>query len=162
MILRHGKIREVSFTPTGVDDSTHAAILSDDKATESTDVEPKTLAEALLKINALTVENARLKKENAKLKGIESKAKTDDKLATAGFLKDIYGNFKGLSKQSYNVLLSLSDVQAEAMIKDLSQSPIKTALPDYLLRETAVSSGNNQRESSDKIDHFLQAKGVYR
>ncbi len=152
-IMRRCSIREVSFTPTAVDDNTSAAVLSADnpslnpKKTENTDM---TIEEALAKIKALETENDELKKANKALQDQNKKAKTEAKLSAAGFVKSESG-YDGLSSATVEVLLSLEDAQCDAMIADLKAkaTPTKPNVPDALLSETTPAAGDSGAQLSD-------------
>lgn len=134
-ILQHATIAEVSFTPTGVDASTSAVILSMNK-------EPTTLSEQTTQENAQAAQMTPLQDENAalkaqiktlqdtvqKLKDEHKAAALSAKLSAKGYIKDGAG-FKGLSDTTVQWLLSANADDLDAIINDL---PSKTA-PGYLL-----------------------------
>lgn len=179
-VMRNCKIREVSFTPTGADDNTHVAILSDNAPvtggktnTEyflTTEETSMTTEEMQAEIDRLKKENADLKAEIKTLKSQLNKSDTDSKLSQAGFKQDDNGDFAGISKATYNVLLSADSDSRDAMIADLTpQAPVKDeqgqqrgqqSAPDWLLSETTPPKGDNE-DTTDDIDKYLTAKGAY-
>ncbi len=149
--VMHGcKIREVSFTPVGVDSETEALVLSDEIDNQGNT--PKTLKEALAEI-------VKLKKKIKQLQEEEKKHKVDSKLALAGFSKNMMGNFNGISNECYELLLSINDVQADAMITAIKAS--NSPIPEALLCETTPPNGGYMENGGlDVIDKILMNKGV--
>ena len=133
LILRDSDVREVSFTPTGVDKSTHATVLGDDDDPENPNPQEKTvtLEEALAEIAELKKEVEALKKSNEEL----AKEKVDAQLSAAGYVKSKDGKgWQGLSAKTYEVLLAADDDTAKAMIADLAPKNEQTA--GWLMSET--------------------------
>ncbi len=164
-VLRKCKIAEVSFTPTGVDDQTHATVLSDDGNTnQSTPTEKETtmtLEEALAKIKKLEADKKALEEENTELKAKKKKADVESKLSQAGFSKNEQGEFDGVSTATMNMLLSASDEDSQAIITDLSkslqlsQSDGKPNPPDFMFSETNPPSGDNGVQLSDSDNPLI-------
>lgn len=143
LIMRDCTIREVSFTPVGVDGNTSAVALSDgspfvpppptDQPQEQnmTPEEQKAFDDLKKEVDELKAENAQLKKD-------KSKAKIDAKLSAAGFKPAEDGKgYQGVSAATYTALLSASDADAAAMIADLSPKadPAKPTPPAALLSD---------------------------
>lgn len=148
-ILGKNKIREVSFTPTGVDDDTSAIVLSDDsksplaplcergKQTGAPLYESKggrdnelsnekeqttmTLEQALAKIDTLQETIKTLKAALAEAKKAAKQADVNSKLSAAGFKPTGDGDgFVALSGAMYQALLSADEEATTAMIADLT------------------------------------------
>lgn len=128
-ILRRCSVREVSFTPTGVDSATSAVVLSDDGHSHSSqnNGDTMTLEEALEQIKKLGERIASLEEENKKLKeekdGIAAekhKAEIDTMLSAAGYQRSADGKWQGLSQATLGVLLAASVDDAKAMIADFA------------------------------------------
>lgn len=144
LILRDSDVREVSFTPTGVDKSTHATVLGDDDDPENPNPQEQTvtLEEALAKIaelekqvETLKKSNEELAKEKENLAAENRAAQVDAQLSAAGYLKskDDKG-WQGLSAKTYEVLLAADADTAKAMIADLAPKNEQTA--GWLMSET--------------------------
>lgn len=155
-ILRHCRVPEVSFTPTGVDDQTSAVVLGDDGKNQlSTTQQDNTMTvEELKKLldeekakNAdLVKENETLKAQNEKLKASETQANVEAQLSQAGFSKSEDGKWQGVSDTTYQVLLSQDADKAKAMIADLKPATgtADNPMPDVLLGEQFVGVGTGQ------------------
>lgn len=130
MVMRDCAIREVSFTPVGVDDATSAVVLSNGAAvsfqysqSQPTQTEQPSMAmsaEEQAAFDALKAELAELKAENAQLKKQQKKDKAEAKLSAAGFKRNDKGEFNGVSAPMLSAILSASDEDADAMIADLA------------------------------------------
>lgn len=184
-ILRQCRIPEVSFTPTGVDDQTHAVVLSDDGSSKPpthqpsntlTDTQDNAMtieelqelleneqvknAELVQEIETLTAKNAELE---AMLSKTEAQANVDAQLSQAGFSKSDDGKWQGISDATYNVLLSQSADHARAMIGDLKLSrPTAQHAPDYLFGEQhkpTVNSQGNVQLSDNPLVANAQSRG---
>lgn len=148
LILRHCKIPEVSFTPTGVDSETSAIVLSDDPTSNPTAQPSK--GEKMNEIEQLKAELEKVKAESAKkdemikqLQDEKQKAEDEAKKSTVeaelsakGFSKNDKGEWQGISSTTVDVLLSTDVEKAKAMIADLATTQSnKPHLPDFLLSE---------------------------
>lgn len=130
MVMRDCAIREVSFTPVGVDGATSAVVLSNGAAvsfqysqSQPTQTEQPSMtmsAEEQAAFDALKAELAELKAENAQLKKQQKKDKAEAKLSAAGFKRNDKGEFDGVSAPMLSAILSASDEDADAMIADLA------------------------------------------
>lgn len=144
LILRNSDVREVSFTPTGVDKSTHAAVLGDEEDPENPNPQESNvnLEEALAKIAELEKQNEALQKKNDEL--VKEKedlaaenraAQVDAQLSAAGYVKGKDGKgWQGLSEKTYEVLLAAEADTAKAMIADLA--PKNEQAAGWLMSET--------------------------
>ena len=153
-ILKNAVIREVSFTPTGVDNHTSAVILSDEspakphssdttssnqdpsKQTPSQSQPPK---EQTMPNQALIDENKNLKqtidelkKETAMLKQQNKQATVSAKLSAKGYKASDTG-FVGLSNSTVDLLLSADDDKLDDIIGDLPSPKADNA--SFLLSE---------------------------
>lgn len=145
LILRHCRIPEVSFTPTGVDNQTSAVILSDDGQPNAHTNQGETMtieelkqqvAELQKKIETLEKENADLKTEKAQAEAEAKKTTVEAELSAKGFSKNDKGEWQGISQTTVDVLLSTDVDKAKAMIADLATTQSnKPHLPDFLLSE---------------------------
>ncbi len=143
VILRDCMVREVSFVAVGADAHTNAVLLSDgtefkpdfqlsnqpEQETTMTKEEQAEFDALKAKVTELEAEKAKLEKEKA---AAEKKANVDKKLSAAGFQAAENG-FDGIAPQTYSVLLSLDDDQADALIGNLklsAQSQSKPPLPE--------------------------------
>lgn len=148
VILRDCSVREVSFVAVGADAYTNAVVLSDgtdfkpdfslsqNKETTMTQEEQAELDALKAKVAELETENADLKKAQA---DADKKSKVDKKLSDAGLT-----GANQVSEQVYAVLLSLDDVQADAMIgamKLSGQTQTKPPLPTALTQDTPPTEG---------------------
>lgn len=165
-ILRGCRVSEISFTPTGVDSSTVAHVLSDEtqihqsnpteRRINMNELDALTAEVAELKrqktesderIKALEAENAKLKEEKAQAENEAKKADVDAQLSAKGFTKDNQGNWQGIDGATLDVLLSLDSDKARAVIGNLSAP--KKDVPDFLLGETyGGSSQSDTKEQS--------------
>jgi len=144
LILRNSDVREVSFTPTGVDKSTYAAVLGDEADPDNPNPQESNvnLEEALAKIaelekqvEALQKTNDELAKEKEDLAAENRAAQVDAQLSAAGYVKSKDGKgWQGLSAKTYEVLLAADDDTAKAMIADLAPKNEQTA--GWLMSET--------------------------
>lgn len=139
VIMRDCAIREVSFTPVGVDSQTSAVVLSDnspvtfqfsatnEKGNTMTDEEKQKMADLEKQVSDLKAENAELKKA-------QKKDNVKAKLSAAGFKTNEQGGFDGVSAPMMSALLSASEADVDAMIADLklSASPQKPPIPPEL------------------------------
>lgn len=169
MILKNAVVREVSFTPTGVDNHTSAVILTQDfPATNSTtqgdrmkdpapaDKTPalsqdKADASALL-LEQLQAENNALKAAIADLKHklsdaerLGKKDRLTAKLSAKGFSYSD-GGFKGISLGMFELLLSASDEIQDEAINDLW---LGNSAPGVLLSEQYHSPASDDRHEQD-------------
>lgn len=152
-ILRKCQIAEVSFTPTGVDNLTEAALLSDD-GNQPSDEQPNNqeeqmkLEEALQKIDELS---QALEAKDKRLSELELSAK----LSAKGFKQDENGKWQGLSEGTINLLLSADTAQMQALIEDLaSVKQPNQKMADVLLAETF---GNTQTPQPSENPLILRA-----
>ncbi|MFC2278816.1 MAG: bZIP transcription factor, partial [Cardiobacterium hominis] len=144
LILRNSDVREVSFTPTGVDRNTHAAVLGDEENPENPNPQEQNvnLEEALAKIAELEKQvetlkktNDELAKEKEDLAAENRAAQVDAQLSAAGYVKSKDGKgWQGLSGKTYEVLLAADAETAKAMIADLAPKNEQTA--GWLMSET--------------------------
>ena len=142
LIMRDCTIREVSFTPVGVDGNTSAVALSNGKPFDYTPNQPQELsmnAEEQKAFDELKQEVETLKQENADLKKSKRKAQVNAKLSAAGFAEKADGeDFVGVSAATYTALLSAGDDDLAAMVADLHtpQAEGKQTPPAALLSDT--------------------------
>ncbi len=142
LIMRDCTIREVSFTPVGVDGNTSAVALSNGKPFDYTPNQPQELsmnAEEQKAFDELKQEVETLKQENADLKKSKRKAQVNAKLSAAGFAEKADGEgFVGVSAATYTALLSAGDDDLAAMVADLHQPQAegKQTPPAALLSDT--------------------------
>ena len=144
LILRDSDVREVSFTPTGVDKSTHATVLGDDDDPENPNPQEKTvtleealaeIAELKKEVEALKKSNEELAKEKENLAAENRAAQVDAQLSAAGYVKTQDGKgWQGLSGKTYEVLLAADAETAKAMIADLA--PKNEQAAGWLMSET--------------------------
>lgn len=144
LILRNSDVREVSFTPTGVDKNTHAAVLGDEEDPDKSNPQESNvnLEEALAKIaelekqvEALQKKNDELAKEKEDLAAENRAAQVDAQLSAAGYVKGKDGKgWQGLSEKTYEVLLAAEADTAKAMIADLA--PKNEQAAGWLMSET--------------------------
>ncbi|MCG7655937.1 hypothetical protein [Wielerella bovis] len=137
VIMRDCAVREVSFTPVGVDSQTQAIVLSDGSSpnftfSQSTQNKENTMTpEEQAQFDALTKENSDLKTEIAELKKANKKADVEKKLSAANV------DLQTISAPMMTALLSASESDADAMIADLgvklSQAQGKPPLPAGLM-----------------------------
>lgn len=133
VIMRDCAVREVSFTPVGVDSQTQAIVLSDGSLpnftfSQSTQNKETTMTpEEQAQFDALQKENSELKTEIAELKKANKKADVEKKLSAANV------DLQTISAPMMTALLSASESDADAMIADLgvklSQGQAKPPLP---------------------------------
>lgn len=168
-ILRHCRVSEISFTPTGVDNQTMAMILSDfvqnqsvnaaqstpdpiksnrkntmniDELTQKITELTQKIAEQDKRIGELETENQTLKDANAKLEADGKQATVEAKLSAKGFVKDNQGKWVGVDNATFEVLLSLDGDKASAIIDNLAAP--KADVPEFLLGENYTSTHQNQ------------------
>lgn len=170
VILRDCSVREVSFVAVGADAHTNAVVLSD-----GTDFKPdfslsdqqqeNTMTEAeQAQLDALKEKVAQLETENADLKqaqaAADKKAKVDQKLSAAGFAAAENG-FDGIAPQTYSVLLSLDDEQADALIGNLklaAQPQGKPTLPAVLTGDNREASAGGEVKLSGSLADLARAR----
>lgn len=155
VILRDCMVREVSFVAVGADAHTNAVLLSDGtefkpdfQLSNQPEQETNTMTkEEQAQFDALKEKVAQLETENADLKkakaDADKKANVDKKLSAAGFQAAENG-FDGIVPQTYSVLLSLDDDQADALIGNLkmsAQSQAKPPLPSALTGDDHTPQG---------------------
>lgn len=165
LILRHCKIPEVSFTPTGVDSETSAIVLSDDPTSNPTAQPSK--GEKMNEIEQLKAELEKVKAESAKKDELikqlqDEKQKAEDEakkstveaeLSAKGFSKNDKGEWQGISSTTVDVLLSTDVEKAKAMIADLATTQTnKPNLPDFLLSEQH-QAGQTQNSGNALVDN---------
>lgn len=124
LVIKNGVIREVSFTPIAVDGETTVVVLEDPKPDDKeppkkgkSDKPPSNDAEA--KIAELEAQIQKLTEDNEALRSEIKKTKVDQKLSEKGFTRE-GENWKGLSNETYQVLLSLDDDKTDRLIADLN------------------------------------------
>lgn len=123
-------VREVSFTPVGVDGNTYAAVLSDFKNEEQNMDQEMSLEEALAKIAELEKKLNDLEVEKATLEEARNIQALDAELSLIGLDKN-----KDLSKSMYSVLLSAQKAERAEMLNDLK----KQKAPEFLQKEQLPS-----------------------
>lgn len=132
VIMRDCAVREVSFTPVGVDSQTQAIVLSDGSSpnftfSQSTNKENTMSPEEQAQFDALKKENSDLKAEIAELKKANKKADVEKKLSAANV------DLTTISAPMMTALLSASESDVDVMIADLgaklSQGQTKPPLP---------------------------------
>lgn len=144
LILRNSDVREVSFTPTGVDKSTYATVLGDDDDPENPNTQESNvnleealaeIAELKKQVEALQKKNDELAKEKEDLAAENRAAQVDAQLSAAGYVKTQDGKgWQGLSDKTYEVLLAAEADTAKAMIADLA--PKNEQAAGWLMSET--------------------------
>lgn len=154
LILRNSDVREVSFTPTGVDRNTHAAVLGDEENPDKSNPQESNvnleealaeIAELKKQVEALQKKNDELAKEKEDLAAENRAAQVDAQLSAAGYVKSKDGKgWQGLSEKTYEVLLAADADTVKAMIADLA--PKNEQAAGWLMSETHPgddkSSGN--------------------
>lgn len=157
-VLKGCTVREVSFTPTGVDKFTHAAILSEDnpmEKTDKTDVKANSqtdnaqnnkawadkLADKDKTISELQALVASLQEQIKQLGSAKKQADLEAKLSQNGFVKD-GEHWQGLSSATINMLLSCDDKQVDVVLQDLKPKVAPTVLLSESY-ETAISKNQN-------------------
>nr|DAM87281.1 MAG TPA: prohead serine protease [Caudoviricetes sp.] len=158
LILRNSDVREVSFTPTGVDRNTHAAVLGDEENPDKSNPQESNvnLEEALAKIGELEKQvetlqkkNDELTKEKEDLAAENRAAQVDAQLSAAGYVKSKDGKgWQGLSEKTYEVLLAAEADTAKAMIADLA--PKNEQAAGWLMSET--HPGENKPSGNALLD----------
>ena len=136
VIMRNCAVREVSFTPVGVDSQTQAIVLSDGSSpnftfSQSTNKENTMSPEEQAQFDVLKKENSDLKAEIAELKKANKKADVEKKLSAANV------DLTTISAPMMTALLSASESDVDVMIADLgmklSQGQTKPPLPEGLM-----------------------------
>ena len=137
VIMRDCAVREVSFTPVGVDSQTQAIVLSDGSSpnfnfSQSTQDKENTMTpEEKAQFEAMQAKLSQIESENAQLKQEKQQAQIQAKLSAAGLSQD------KISAPMMTALLSASESDADAMIADLgvklSQGQTKPPLPAGLM-----------------------------
>ena len=164
VVLRDCMVREVSFVAVGADAYTSALMLSDgtefspnlhlsdskNPPTQTKDA-PNMTPEEQKQFDDLKKELAETKAELAK---VLKKNQVDKKLSAAGFQAAEHG-FAGITKQTYNVLLSLNDDAAlDALVGDLKLTApsTKPSLPESL------TADKHQPDSSGSLKLSAETK----
>lgn len=145
VILRDCVVREVSFTPVGVDSNTQAVVLSDGSHfhfSKSQQGDSSMTQEEQAQFDALKTEVDALKAENAELKKEKKKEQVKAKLSAAGFKANEQG-FDGVSAPMMTAILSASDADADAMIADLAVKLSVNHNPKPPLPETLTAGLEN-------------------
>lgn len=119
VVMRDCAIREVSFTPVGVDSQTQAVVLSDNSPisfqfSQSNQKEITMTPEEKAQFDAMQAKLSQIESENAQLKQEKQQAQIQAKLSAAGLSQD------KISAPMMTALLSASESDADAMIADLS------------------------------------------
>ncbi|WP_304333724.1 hypothetical protein [Conchiformibius steedae] len=122
LVLRGCAVREVSFTPVGVDANTSAVVLSDGSPFDyqPTETTMSMTPEEKQQFEAMQAKLSQLEAEKAALQAEKHAAEIHAKLSAAGFKSDGNGGYEGVSAASLQVLLSADTAAAEALIGDLS------------------------------------------
>ncbi|MDO4434854.1 MAG: hypothetical protein Q4B71_00365 [Cardiobacteriaceae bacterium] len=155
-IYRNCLVREVSFTPTGVDNHTHAVVLSESFNPKENQMN---LEEALAEIANLKNQIQTLAAEKQKLEQEKEQAKREQdlnaELSARGFQKDAKGQWLGLSDNTKALLLSLDKAQQSALLADLAPKAAPKALfephqsalntPDVKLSDNPLLQDAEQR-----------------
>lgn len=84
---------------------------------------------------------ATLLAENKELKAGKKKASIEAKLSQSGFTKNDKGDYTHLSQDSFEMLLSLDDTQADKVIADFAKGLPKSGEKDFLLSEQYGGAG---------------------
>lgn len=166
LILRHCKIPEVSFTPTGVDSETSAIVLSDDpsnpnptssKGENMNEIEQlkAQISKMQEQIDTLEKENADLKTEKAKAEAEAKKSTVEAELSNKGFSKNEKGEWQGISSTTVDLLLSTDVDKAKAMIADLAPKENKPNIPDFLLSEQHTGGQGQQSTGNPLLDNAI-------
>lgn len=172
-ILRHCRVPEVSFTPTGVDSGTMAMILSQELATPqstpktSTKAQEHTVNQEMQALQAqideltqahktLTARIQELEDENQNLKDNARTAQIEAKLSQKGFDKDDKGAWQGIQSDTLEVLLSLDNDKAAKLI-DALPTP-KRGMPEYLLGEQYSQGTANTAEKNPLVANAKSRK----
>lgn len=162
-IIRQSQIREVSFTPIGVDKNTHANLLSQSNQNPEGAVKmDKTQIEKLSARNAelealqkeLLSANKTLQEENEQLKNKMAQSELNEQLSQAGFKR----NEKGEWDLSPNVLSALLRANKEERADLLSAiKPASKGLPSHFEQRTipAEQNPNEQLSALDKATKEL-------
>ncbi|MFB2539126.1 hypothetical protein [Acinetobacter sp. c3-l95] len=175
LILRHCKIPEVSFTPTGVDSETSAVILSDEPNSIPSTPKGHDMNETeqlKAKIAQLEADNAKkdeiikqLQDEKQKAEDEAKKSTVEAELSAKGFSKNDKGEWQDISSSTVNLLLSAKPDDAKAMIGDLAATQAKKpAIPEMLLGEQYGGGQVPQSTSNPLLDNAVarsQAKKNY-
>lgn len=159
-ILKNATVREVSFTPTGVDSHTSAVILSDDGYyLNKNPKQEQPMSDSKNPTDQTNLANQALADENASLKAIISDLKVQinaltakhkratvaAKLSAKGFVPNDDSNgigFNGLSASTVALLLSADDDKLDDIINDLPNSKAQNA--GFLLSEQyGINNGVN-------------------
>lgn len=166
-ILKNAQVREISFTPTGVDSQTHAVVLSDDGSHPFFPPEQEeimNLEEALNEISKLKAQLAQLEKDKetlaqektalekaaAEAQEQAQAAEVEAQLSQKGFKKTADGKgWQGISAAMYGVLLSAKKEDLSALLGDLSP---QAGAPDYLLSE------QHPPQQAEKAEGLLAAR----
>ena len=136
VIMRDCAVREVSFTPVGMDSQTQAIVLSDGSSpnftfSQSTNKENTMSPEEQAQFDVQKKENSDLKAEIAELKKANKKADVEKKLSAANV------DLTTISAPMMTALLSASESDVDVMIADLgvklSQGQTKPPLPEGLM-----------------------------
>lgn len=153
-ITRKALIREVSFTPIGVDKNTHANLLSQSNQNPEGVVKmDKTQIEKLSARNAelealqkeLLSTNKTLQEENEQLKNKMAQSELNEQLSQAGFKR----NEKGEWDLSPNVLSALLRANKEERTDLLSAiKPASKGLPSHFEQRTIPAEQNPNEQLS--------------
>ena len=161
-IFRNSKIREVSFTPTGMDDRTHAYVMSGEleEDGEAKDIsviennnpegEEQMSDESNERIKTLEEQNMSLKAELEETNEELSKEKAEkaELLKSHRFerLKTVFENLgKELKQSDCEVYFSMKDEFFDRVVQDLES--VKPSIPENLFSEEAKDG----EEDDDKI-----------
>lgn len=167
VIMRDCALREVSFTPVGVDSQTQAIVLSDGSSpnftfSQSHSIENKETTmtpEEKAQFDALQKENSELKTEIAELKKANKKADVEKKLSAANV------DLQTISAPMMTALLSASESDTDAMIADLgvklSQTQTKPPLPAGLTAglDNTLPAGNTPAEAKLSVSQATNPQG---
>ena len=162
-IFRNSKIREVSFTPTGMDDRTHAYVMSGEleEDGEAKDIsviennnpegEEPMSDESNERIKTLEETNMSLKAELAETHEelIKEKAEKAELLKSRRFerLKTVFENLgKELKQSDCEVYFSMKDEFFDRVVQDLES--VKPSIPENLFSEEAK---DGEEDDDNKI-----------
>ncbi len=142
-ILKENSIQEVSFVSLGADKDTSVIVLSKQEQPPMSEPKPKKTDD----VEALKAEIEKLKTENKQLKADKKLSDINGKLSLSGFKQDDNGEWQGINKATFELLLSANEETANALIEDLAKTNVKPNLPINLSEEVDKTGDKQTNEN---------------